>query len=195
MVNKFSDNVRSLAANAASLDAPPPSPLAASGCAKDDAYSTTGSCSVPTSSIPTSLTATGASNAASDIWGQALNSLPAGDRAKLNSNPSVAAVAQRQPGLQTLPDLLKRVCDVAMRKKDELDEKSWSFELHGRRHKLRDVAGKIVKWVNLFKQVGDIAIQHDPGHAALPWAGVRFLLEVGEHAQNYTLAPALPLFI
>lgn len=34
---------------------------------------------------------------------------------------------------------------------------------------VRDVMEKNVHWVNCFKEVGDNAIQFDPGHAALPW--------------------------
>lgn len=41
-----------------------------------------------------------------------------------------------------------------------------------------DLFRKIVKWIDLFKQVGDTVVQYDPVHAALPWAGVRFLLQV-----------------
>ena len=43
---------------------------------------------------------------------------------------------------------------------------------------LRDVADKVLVWIDKFKQIGDIVIQYDPVHAALPWAGVRFLLDV-----------------
>ena len=43
---------------------------------------------------------------------------------------------------------------------------------------LRDRADKILEWVEKFKQIGDIAVQYDPVHAALPWAGIRFLLQV-----------------
>lgn len=42
-----------------------------------------------------------------------------------------------------------------------------------------DLFAKIAKWIDLFKQVGDTVVQYDPVHAALPWAGVRFLLQVG----------------
>ena len=49
---------------------------------------------------------------------------------------------------------------------------------NGERVILYDVFEKIVKWIDTFKQIGDIAIQYDPGHASLPWAGVRFLLQV-----------------
>ena len=43
---------------------------------------------------------------------------------------------------------------------------------------LYDVYEKMVKWVTKFKEVGDIAVQYDPGHAALPWAAIRFFLQV-----------------
>jgi len=42
----------------------------------------------------------------------------------------------------------------------------------------QDLFAKIVKWIDLFKQIGDNAVQYDPVHAALPWAAVRFLLQV-----------------
>ena len=43
---------------------------------------------------------------------------------------------------------------------------------------LRDVGMKILWWVYTFKEIGDIIVQNDPAHAALPWAGFRFLLQV-----------------
>lgn len=33
-------------------------------------------------------------------------------------------------------------------------------------------------WVDKFKCIGDIIIRYEPGHAALPWTGVRFLLQL-----------------
>ena len=41
-----------------------------------------------------------------------------------------------------------------------------------------DLFCKVIRWINLFKQVGDAAVQYDPVHASLPCAGVRFLLQV-----------------
>ena len=46
---------------------------------------------------------------------------------------------------------------------------------------LRELFRKVVKWLQRFKKIGDIVVQYDPVHAALPWAGVRFLLEVSYH--------------
>ena len=35
-----------------------------------------------------------------------------------------------------------------------------------------------MRWVRKFVEVGDVVAQYDPGHAALPWALVRFVLQV-----------------
>lgn len=58
--------------------------------------------------------------------------------------------------------------------------KRWQIKLPGRKDKIivRDLLGKITHWIQVFKNVGDQAISFDPGHAALPWAGARFLLQV-----------------
>jgi predicted nicotinamide N-methyase len=37
---------------------------------------------------------------------------------------------------------------------------------------LGDVFEKIITWVHNFKVVGDMVVPFNPGHAALPWAGV-----------------------
>ncbi|KAH6983300.1 hypothetical protein BKA56DRAFT_671994 [Ilyonectria sp. MPI-CAGE-AT-0026] len=60
-----------------------------------------------------------------------------------------------------------------------LVDRSWSFKRkNGEKVIVRDVLAKVAKWVSHFKEVGDIAVQYDPVHAALPWAGVRFLLNI-----------------
>ena len=43
---------------------------------------------------------------------------------------------------------------------------------------LRDVLGNIASWIDKFKEVGDNPANFDPVHAALPWAAVRFVLQV-----------------
>ena len=54
----------------------------------------------------------------------------------------------------------------------------------GIRHKngkpiiLRDVFSKLVSCINKFKEIGDVVVQYDPGHAALPWAAVRLVMQV-----------------
>jgi hypothetical protein len=60
-------------------------------------------------------------------------------------------------------------------------ERSWKITVRGEDVVLRDVGMKILQWVDGFKEIGDIAVQFDPVHAALPWALFRFLLRVGSN--------------
>lgn len=76
--------------------------------------------------------------------------------------------------LAILDDLLAVVDD----KKRLCIEKQWKFKKGNREIVVHDQLEKLVVWVNKFKEVGDIAVQYDPGHASLPWAAVRFLLQV-----------------
>lgn len=43
---------------------------------------------------------------------------------------------------------------------------------------VRDVLEKTSRWVRNLVAVGDAVVQYDPGHAALPWAAVRLILQV-----------------
>ena len=49
-------------------------------------------------------------------------------------------------------------------------------------------------WIGRFKEIGDIAIQYVPVHAALPWAGVRFLLQVCRSSPLFHQAKVRPCF-
>ena len=62
---------------------------------------------------------------------------------------------------------------------EECESKQWTI-LAGtsRTVKVRDIFEKIAKWIGKFVAVGDVAVQYDPTHAALPWAAVRFILQV-----------------
>ncbi|KAF4458312.1 hypothetical protein FALBO_14955 [Fusarium albosuccineum] len=81
----------------------------------------------------------------------------------------------RESKQRTLGELLKTT-DQA---RQSMVDKSWSFKRKtGEVVFVRDVLAKAVKWINHFKDVGDVIVQYDPTHAALPWAGVRFLLNV-----------------
>ena len=66
------------------------------------------------------------------------------------------------------------------RRKQECIDKQWTVSRGGNKNAvvLRDVFTKIAVWINKFMVVGDMAVQYDPAHAALPWALVRFLLKV-----------------
>lgn len=75
-------------------------------------------------------------------------------------------------------DILNKVVELTKEKKDICVQKQWKFTYNGKVIILRDVADKLLAWLNKFKQIGDIVIQYDPVHAAVPWAGFRFLLQV-----------------
>ncbi|KAL0264155.1 hypothetical protein SLS55_000101 [Diplodia seriata] len=104
---------------------------------------------------------------AKSLWDRAFDELDAHDRQRL------AAV---QPDRLTV---LEDVLDSVEQKKQTCLEKRWAIRKpNGDRVILRDLCEKVVCWIDKFKAVGDAATQYDPGHAALPWAAVRFVLQV-----------------
>ncbi|KAH8684848.1 hypothetical protein BGZ60DRAFT_524047 [Tricladium varicosporioides] len=60
---------------------------------------------------------------------------------------------------------------------------------------LWDVFSKIAGWIQKFREIGDIIVQYDPGHAALPWAAVRFILRaiVSDVQKNGAMLQSLEL--
>ena len=102
-----------------------------------------------------------------DLWGLALEKLSKEEKAATLRIVSDSKL-----------DILEHLRTKAEEKRKYCEDKRWKFELNGRQIILRDVAEKIIVWIDKFKQVGDIAVNFDPVHASLPWAGVRFLLEV-----------------
>ncbi|KAI6764484.1 hypothetical protein HG530_008273 [Fusarium avenaceum] len=79
------------------------------------------------------------------------------------------------PENKSLPELWENTESSRQR----LEDKSWSFKRkNGETVYVRELLAKASKWINHFKDIGDIVVQYDPVHAALPWAGVRFLLTV-----------------
>lgn len=103
-----------------------------------------------------------------DLWARAVTKLSDDDRRNINfsrpDKPNVLA------DLHKLAEGSKKICI----------SRGWRFtRKSGETVIFRDIFDKVIKWIDLFKQVGDIAIQYDPVHAALPWAGVRFVLQVG----------------
>jgi uncharacterized protein YicC (UPF0701 family) len=56
--------------------------------------------------------------------------------------------------------------------------KKWSWTYRDRQMYVQDQADKLVRFIDKFKSVGDAVANIDPVHVGLPWAGVRFVLEV-----------------
>jgi hypothetical protein len=76
-------------------------------------------------------------------------------------------------------EILSDVQELAEKAREECVARRWRYTRKGGEPVIfRDLFNKILHWINRFKQIGDSVMQYDPGHAALPWAGVRFLLQV-----------------
>lgn len=75
-------------------------------------------------------------------------------------------------------NILNSVLDQAEQQKNVCLRKRWKVDIQGKQVILRDVFDKITAWVDKFKGVVDVAVQYDTGSASLPWAGIRFLLQV-----------------
>ena len=98
------------------------------------------------------------------LWRQAFDELSEGDKEVFQSAEA------RDPGF--VDDIVR----MTEESKVACQQNQLKFGFRGKEIIVRDVAYKLLTWVDKFKAVGDTAIQYDPVHAALPWAGVRFLL-------------------
>jgi hypothetical protein len=102
-----------------------------------------------------------------DLWALAA--------AQLNDTDKRNIDFSRPEKLESLADLHA----LTEKSKQECVKKRWTYtRKSGETVILRDVFDKIIRWIDVFKQVGDVAVQYDPVHTALPWAGVRFVLQV-----------------
>ncbi|KAF5522119.1 hypothetical protein CGCA056_v006296 [Colletotrichum aenigma] len=75
--------------------------------------------------------------------------------------------------------LSQQLLELVQGKQQQCMDRRWKFrQSNGEVVVVRDVFEKVVRWLQRFKEVGDVATQYDPAHAALPWAGVRMLLQI-----------------
>lgn len=104
---------------------------------------------------------------ANDLWADAADQLSDEEKQHINFN---------QP--DKLRILVELRADAELSKQISID-KRWKFiRKSGETVIIRDVFEKIIRWVDTFKQIGDIAVQYDAVHASLPWAGIRLLLQI-----------------
>jgi hypothetical protein len=108
-----------------------------------------------------------------DLWSEAWDKLENKEK-KMLEDSSLTPPAGTSPGVPFMDDLVK----LTVTKKEECEKKGYRFTINGKTVVLRDLAEKVVKCLKTIKEVGDVAINFDPVHAALPWAGVRFILQV-----------------
>ena len=107
---------------------------------------------------------------ASDLWTRAYNELPIEYKQDLECESNTGS--DKPGGLDALKQLLER----AIKAREENIASQWKLEWGGKEINVREKTESLVGWITKFKDVVDIAVQYDPVHAALPWAGVRFIL-------------------
>lgn len=75
-------------------------------------------------------------------------------------------------------DILAKTLATAEEKRQLCRRKRWKVKIKGKEVVLRDVVEKIMECLCCFKDVGSAASSLEPMYAALPWAGVQFLLKI-----------------
>ena len=103
-----------------------------------------------------------------DLWIQARRFLKDEEISLLDSAGGGADVSTGLNGLLQL----------AAEKRRLSEEKAWKLHFGGRRIVIKDVANKIVSWLDSFKEVGDIVAQADPIHIGVPWSIISIVLSV-----------------
>jgi len=101
---------------------------------------------------------------ASDLWSKAYNQLP----------------EEYQKNLVNLDklDILQKLFEIATQAMEQTSAKQFKLKWGDKKIDVREKAEGFVALLHKFKEIGDIVVQYDPVHAALPWAGVRFILMV-----------------
>ncbi|OQE02907.1 hypothetical protein PENVUL_c037G03204, partial [Penicillium vulpinum] len=61
---------------------------------------------------------------------------------------------------------------------------NWRFRVGNHTVSFQDAVNKTLYWIEKVKAPIDIAVSADPVHAALPWAGIRFLISMVEANRN-----------
>ncbi|KAH0171452.1 hypothetical protein KCU67_g2167, partial [Aureobasidium melanogenum] len=103
-----------------------------------------------------------------NLWQDAIDKLPENDKKALeipkSGTSSIAIIDEVLAGVKISEDKVNKNAIQVKTKKGEVP--------------LRRYFEKFTKILVQFREIGDTLVQYDPGHAALPWAGVRLLLNV-----------------
>ena len=109
---------------------------------------------------------------AGGLWLHALQTLSSDEKKEIQEIQNTYSSHGFFP--KDVGDLICTTRDIQM----ECDRKGYTVDLFGKQIILRDVAEKIMIWINRFKSNSETAGNYAPGNASLPWAAVRFLLQV-----------------
>jgi len=80
-------------------------------------------------------------------------------------------------------DALQKLFAIANQVEEQNAAKQFKLKWGDKEIDVREKVVGFVGCLNKFKEIRDIVVQYDPVHAALPWAGVRFILMVCKSPQ------------
>jgi len=158
VLQMFKQNSRSLSPNPSSSGLQQASPPNPSSSVLQQGPSPNPSISVLQPYVPS----TGGSN---DLWTKAYHELPDELKQQLGMSKPESAT-------------LRSVFDAVVQAQEANMANRLKLKWGDKEIDAQETADRLVGWITKFKEVGDIAVQYDPVHAALPWAGVRFILLV-----------------
>ncbi|KAL6792575.1 hypothetical protein GGI42DRAFT_364041 [Trichoderma sp. SZMC 28013] len=101
-------------------------------------------------------------------WAEALQRLSKEDQTQFE-------LAQK--GIDDPKSILSNVLTATNKRKEECMKKRWKLVIKGQTIIIRDILEKLSNWVQKLLAVGDVIIQYDPIHAALPWAAIKLIMQ------------------
>ena len=108
------------------------------------------------------------------LWGEAVEGLKEEERKAWDSYS--VSQSQAQAGRQDIDEQINIIREA----RDDLTDKQLTIQRSdGRVIIVREKINSVLKVMNKYMAIGDIAIQHSPRITALVWAGVRLGLQVG----------------
>ncbi|KAF7537616.1 hypothetical protein G7054_g3585 [Neopestalotiopsis clavispora] len=149
----------------------------------------------PTATLDTSIntsddndvTEKSRASAQDDLWEHALSKLEGSTSTEDRKHAcalrefakvrDTSATTQDESNASEGDNLIEKVKRAANSLCTESEQKAWKIDVGARTVVLRNVVSRIIDCLNKFKDIGDLAVQYDPVHAALPWAAFRFLLQ------------------
>jgi hypothetical protein len=99
------------------------------------------------------------------------------EKAKSSLEPGERAVMDKYAALKDPARAFDEAYDAAESRQKEYKSKG-AWTIKGHKIEWRALVGNIVKFLDKFKDVGDVLAGLDPAHAGIPWAVVKILLEV-----------------
>ena len=110
-----------------------------------------------------------------DLWDVTFAKLPSKDQQTLRSGLGLPV---------TIDDVRASLAEARVKA-----DRKWTIKGQRGDINLRVHFDKMVHWVQEFVAIGDTIVTYDPGHAAIPWAAMRFLLQVRQALVEATLPP------